>query len=164
MFETIDSIIQRDPAARSRLQVLLTYPGVLALRWYRVASFLWNHHLKLLAEIITNITRRRTGIEIHPAAQIGKRLFIDHGIGVVIGETAIIGDDVTLMHGVTLGARRTVTGKRHPTVKNDVLIGANALLLGDITIDNGAKIGAGAVVLHSVLPNQTVVGSPAKQI
>lgn len=164
MFETIDSIIQRDPAARSRLQVLLTYPGVLALRWYRIASFLWNHHLKLLAEIITNITRRRTGIEIHPAAQIGKRLFIDHGIGVVIGETAIIGDDVTLMHGVTLGARRTIAGKRHPTVKNNVLIGANALLLGDITINSGAKIGAGAVVLHNVLPNQTVVGSPAKPI
>lgn len=162
MFETVDNIIKRDPAARSRLQVILTYPGFRALKAYRLAHRLWNNHHLLMAEIISNWSRKRTGIDIHPGATIGERLFIDHGIGVVIGETAVIGNDVTILHGVTLGSRREVDGKRYPTVGDNVFIGTNALILGNITINNDAKVGAGAVVLKDVPENATAVGNPAR--
>ena len=153
------SIKARDPAARNIIQILLCYPGVKAMIWYRVAHFFWKIKFKLLAEFITYLTRNRLGIEIHPGAKIGKRFFIDHGSGVVIGETSIIGDDVTIYHGVTLGGRGTEHGKRHPTVGNNVVIGAGALLLGNITIGDNAKIGANATVIHDVDVDATVVGT-----
>jgi len=152
------SIKLRDPAARNNLQIILTYPGVKALINYKIAHFFWKIHFKLLAELITYHTRKKYSIEIHPGAQIGKNLFIDHGTGVVIGETSIIGDNVTIYHGVTLGGRGLVHGKRHPTVGDNVIIGANAQLLGNITIGDNARIGANATVLYDVLENQTIVG------
>lgn len=152
------SIKERDPAARYTLQILLTYPGVHAMIYYRIAHFFWKIHFKLLAEIITNIARRRTNIEIHPGAKIGKRLFIDHGTGVVIGETTIIGDDVTMYHGVTLGGTGAQHVKRHPTIEDGVLIGCGAKVLGNITIHKNAKIGANATVLHDVPEGATVIG------
>lgn len=158
------SIKERDPAARNWFQILLCYPGVKAMIWYRVAHFFWKIKFKLLAEFITYVTRNRLGIEIHPGAKIGKRLFIDHGNGVVIGETAIIGDYVTMYHGVTLGGRGTSHGKRHPTVGNNVVIGAGALLLGNITIGDGARIGANATVIHDVDVDSTVVGTKGRQL
>lgn len=152
------SIKRRDPAARHNLQILFTYPGVRALGYYKVAHFLWKIHLKFLAEWLTLIARRRTNIEIHPAAKIGKHLFIDHGTGVVIGETAEIGDDVLIYHGVTLGGKTTESCKRHPTIGNNVIIGCGAKLLGDIIIGDNAKIGANALVDHDVPENGIVYG------
>ncbi|MCF6161861.1 serine O-acetyltransferase [Furfurilactobacillus milii] len=164
MFKTVDRIIKEDPAARTRWQVMLTYSGYQALVGYRLAHWLWGRQHLLLAELISHWTRHHTGVDIYPAATIGERLFIDHGIGVVIGATAVIGDDVTMLHGVTLGSRHDQSGKRHPSIGNHVLLGANAMLLGDITVHDFAKVGAGAVVLHDVGTGSTVAGNPAKVV
>lgn len=150
--EDLQTAILRDPAARNRIEVLLTYPGIHALWGYRVANFLWRRKFKLLARIYSNWIRALTGIEIHPAATIGRRFFIDHGMGVVIGETANVGDDVMVYHGVTLGSRGFAHGKRHPTIGNDVVIGAGAKVLGNITVGSGSRIGANAVITSDVAP------------
>lgn len=165
MWETARAILKRDPAAHSLAQVIVTYPGLHALMWHRVAHFLANHHRYLSAGLISRFSAMTTGISIDPEAQVGSRVFIDHGIGVVIGATAVVEDDVTIMHGVTLGSRYpTDTGRRHPTVKRGAFLGANALILGPITVGESAKIGAGAVVLHSVKPYATAVGNPAREL
>ena len=156
--EDIDTALAKDPAARNRLEVLLTYPGVHAVWGYRIAHFLWQIKLKLLARIYSNWIRAVTGVEIHPAAKIGKRFFIDHGMGVVIGATAIVGDDVMIYHDVTLGAKSGGGGKRHPTIGNQVVIGAGARVIGDISIGEGVKISANMVVTKSV-PARTSVDS-----
>ncbi len=158
------SIKERDPAARNWFQIILCYPGVKAMFWFRIAHFFWKIKLKTLAEFITYLTRNRLGIEIHPGATIGKRLFIDHGHGVVIGETAVIGDDVTIYHGVTLGGRGVVHGKRHPTIENNVTIGAGALILGNITIGKEARIGANSTVICNVEQGETVIGFKAQPV
>ncbi len=150
IFEDLETAIRRDPAARNKLEVLLTYPGVHVLWNHRIAHFLWVAKFKLLARIISQVGRFLTGIEIHPGARVGRRFFIDHGMGVVIGETAIIGDDVMLYHGVTLGARGYSKGKRHPTIEDGVIIGAGAKVLGDITIGSGSMIAANSVVTKDV--------------
>ena len=152
------SIKQRDPAARNCLQILILYPGVRALINYRIAHFFYKIKLKFIAQFIMYRVRVKFAIDIHPACTIGKRLFIDHGQGVVIGETSIIGDDCTIYHGVTLGGRSFKKGKRHPTIKNNVMVGAGAKILGNITIGDNAKIGANTVVLSDVPPASTVVG------
>lgn len=156
--EDIKAALRQDPAARNWLEVLLTYPGVHAVWGYRIAHLLWNLKLKLLARIYSNWVRAVTGIEIHPAAKIGRRFFIDHGMGVVIGATAVVGDDVMIYHGVTLGARTNEAGKRHPTIGNNVVVGAGAKVLGDISIGDSVKINANLVVTKSV-PARTVVDS-----
>jgi serine O-acetyltransferase len=158
IIEDIDTALAKDPAARNRLEVLLTYPGVHAVWGYRIAHFLWQIKLKLLARIYSNWIRAATGVEIHPAAKIGKRFFIDHGMGVVIGATAIVGDDVMIYHDVTLGAKSGGSGKRHPTIGNKVVIGAGARVIGDISIGEGVKISANMVVTKSV-PARTSVDS-----
>lgn len=163
-FEDIDSYFDRDPAVRSRLEVALCYPGFHAVAVYRLAHWLWTRRLKLLARGLANIARVFTGIEIHPGARIGRRLFIDHGIGVVIGETARIGDNVTMYHDVTLGGTSWAEGVRHPQVEDDVIIGAGAQLLGPITIGKGARIGANAVVVKDVAADTTMVGIPARAV
>ncbi len=150
VIEDIDVALTRDPAARNRIEVMLAYPGVHALWAHRVSHFLWNHRLKLIARVLSNWSRSATGIEIHPGAKIGRRFFIDHGMGVVIGESAIIGDDVMLYHDVTIGARGYDLGKRHPTLKNDVIVGAGARILGNITIGEHAVISANSVILKDV--------------
>jgi serine O-acetyltransferase len=154
MFKTIredlDNALLRDPAARNKFEVFLTYPGVHAIWNYRISHKLWSHGFKLIARMLSNRARRRTGIEIHPAALIGRRFFIDHGIGVVIGETTEIGDDVMLYHNVTLGARRFATGKRHPTIGSRVTIGAGAKILGPVKIANDARIPYNRVVLEDI--------------
>ena len=141
----IDAAMQNDPAARSRFEVYLTYSGIKALRAHRTANFFYRHNMKLLARIISQRAKRRTGIEIHPKAQIGNRFFIDHGEGVVIGETTIIGDNVTLYQGVTLGGNGKETGKRHPTLEDNVMVSAGAKIIGSFTIGANSKIGAGSV-------------------
>lgn len=156
--EDIKAALAQDPAARNWLEVVLTYPGVHAVWGYRIAHFLWQIKLKLLARIYSNWIRAVTGIEIHPAAKIGRRFFIDHGMGVVIGATAIVGDDVMIYHDVTLGARGISKGKRHPTIGNNVVIGAGARVLGDIKVGDGAKISANMVVTKDV-PAKTLVDS-----
>ncbi|HPG96761.1 MAG TPA: serine O-acetyltransferase, partial [Rectinema sp.] len=156
----IQTVLERDPAARTRIEVLLTYPGLHALWSHRFSHFLWNRGSRLFARILSNITRFLTGIEIHPAAKIGSGFFIDHGMGVVIGETAIIGKDVTLYHGVTLGGTSLEKKKRHPTIGDRVTIGAGAKILGDISIGDDSRIGANAVVVKNVPPNSVVVGIP----
>jgi serine O-acetyltransferase len=156
--EDIKAALAQDPAARNWLEVLLAYPGVHAVWGYRIAHFLWQIKLKLLARIYSNWIRAVTGIEIHPAAKIGRRFFIDHGMGVVIGATAIVGDDVMIYHDVTLGARGVSKGKRHPTIGNNVVIGAGARVLGDIKVGDGAKISANMVVTKDV-PAKTLVDS-----
>ncbi len=160
--EDIKTVFERDPAARSVLEVLLCYPGLHAIWFHRVAHWLWNHKLKLLARLISHISRWLTGIEIHPGAKIGRRFFIDHGMGVVIGETTEIGNDVTIYHQVTLGGTSTKKGKRHPTIGNNVVIGAGAKVLGPVKIGDNCKIGANSVVIKDVPPNSTVVGIPGK--
>lgn len=160
----LDNIIQNDPAARNRLEVFLLYPSVHAVIFYRVSHMLYELKLFFMARFISQLARFLTGIEIHPGAKIGKGFFIDHGMGVVIGETAEIGDNVTIYHGVTLGGTGKDKGKRHPTVGNNVIIGAGAKLLGPINIGDRTKIGAGAVVLKDVPSNSTAVGVPAKII
>lgn len=154
----------RDPAARSRLEILLCYPGVHAIAFHRLAHRLWHWRLRLLARIVAHLARLLTGIEIHPAARIGRRLVIDHGDGVVIGETAEIGDDVLMYHQVTLGGTSLAGGKRHPTIGNRVILGAGAKVLGPIVVGDGARVGANAVVLSDVAPGQTVVGIPARPV
>ena len=156
--EDIKAVLRHDPAARNSLEVILTYPGLHAVWGYRIAHFLWQVKLKLAARIYSNWIRAVTGIEIHPAAKIGRRFFIDHGMGVVIGATAIVGDDVMIYHDVTLGARTGGSGKRHPTIGNNVVIGAGARVLGDISVGNGVKIAANMVVTKSV-PASTNVDS-----
>ena len=158
--EEIASILERDPAARSRLEVVLCYSGLHAVCAYRFTHWLWNHQFRLLARWLSQVARFLTGIEIHPAAQIGSRLFIDHGMGVVIGETSIIGDDVTLYQGATLGGTGKEKLKRHPTIGNGVVIGAGAKILGNIRVGNDSRIGAGSVVLRDVPDGSTVVGVP----
>lgn len=152
ILEEIDNAMERDPAARTRLEVFLTYPGLHAIWGHRIAHWMWNHKLRLFARIYSNHIRRQTGIEIHPGARIGRRFFIDHGMGVVIGETAIVGDDVMIYHDVTLGARSQDRGKRHPTIKDRVIIGSGARVLGAVTVGEGAKIGANSLVTHDVEP------------
>ena len=156
--EDIKAALRQDPAARNWLEVLLTYPGLHAVWGYRIAHFLWNLKLKLIARIYSNWIRAVTGIEIHPAAKIGRRFFIDHGMGVVIGATAVVGDDVMIYHDVTLGARTNDAGKRHPTIGNNVVIGSGARVLGDINIGEGVRINANLVVTKSV-PARTMVDS-----
>lgn len=158
ILEDIDTAKAKDPAARNRLEIALTYPGVHALWGHRISHFLWRINLKLIARIHSNLLRSATGIEIHPAAKIGRRFFIDHGMGVVIGATAIVGDDVMIYHDVTLGARGIGSGKRHPTIGNNVVIGAGARVLGDIKVGEGAKISANMVVTKDV-PAKTSVDS-----
>ena len=158
--EDISCVFDRDPAARNSFEVITTYPGVHALLWHRVSHFLWRIHLKWLGRMLAQFSRLLTGIEIHPGAQIGHRFFIDHGMGVVIGETAVIGDDVTLYHGVTLGGTSWSKGKRHPTLGNNVVVGAGAKVLGPITLFDGARVGSNAVVVKDVPENATVVGIP----
>ena len=156
--EDIDAALRQDPAARNRLEVLLTYPGLHAVWGYRIAHLLWNLKLKLIARLYSNWIRAVTGVEIHPAAKIGRRFFIDHGMGVVIGATAVVGDDVMIYHDVTLGARTQQSGKRHPTIGNNVMIGSGARVLGNIEIGDGVRINANLVVTKSV-PARTNVDS-----
>jgi serine O-acetyltransferase len=162
--EDINTVFERDPAARSILEVLLCYPGLHAIWFHRLAHWLWNRNFKLLARIISHFSRWLTGIEIHPGAKIGRRFFIDHGMGVVIGETTEIGNDVTLYHQVTLGGTSTKKGKRHPTIGNNVVIGAGAKVLGPVKVGDNCKIGANSVVIKDVPPNSTVVGIPGKVV
>ncbi|MDA1339226.1 MAG: serine O-acetyltransferase [Proteobacteria bacterium] len=166
MFQKIKSdlavVFDRDPAARSYLEILTTYPGVHAILFHRLAHLLWKIKLYWVARVVSHLSRLLTGIEIHPGAIIGRRFFIDHGMGVVIGETAIIGDDCTIYHGVTLGGTSWKQGKRHPTLENKVVIGAGAKVLGPITIGAGAKIGSNAVVVKDIPKNATAVGIPAR--
>jgi serine O-acetyltransferase len=159
--EDITSIRERDPAARSRLEVLLCYPGLWAVWIHRVSHWLWGAKLRLLARLLSQFTRFFTGVDIHPGAVLGRRLFIDHATGVVIGETSIVGNDVTMYQGVTLGGTGKQHGKRHPTIRDGVFIGNNANLLGNITIGENSRVGAGSIVLSDVPPNSTVVGVPA---
>lgn len=168
ILETLKQDIQaardRDPAARSALEIILAYPGVHALWMHRVAHWLWNRGIPLVPRLLSHLNRWLTGIEIHPGARIGKGVFIDHGMGVVIGETAEIGDNVTLYQGVTLGGTGKEKGKRHPTVGKNVVIAAGAKVLGPITIGDDSKVGAGAVVIRDVPPRCTVVGVPGKVV
>ena len=160
--EDIAIVFERDPAARTHWEILTTYPGVHALLMHRVAHCLWQKRFFWLARFSSHLARWLTGIEIHPGASIGHRVFIDHGMGVVIGETAIIGDDCTLYHGVTLGGTSWNKGKRHPTLENGVVIGAGAKILGPITLGAGAKVGSNAVVVKDVPANATAIGIPAR--
>ena len=162
--EDIASVFERDPAARTSFEVLTTYPGFHAVLVHRATHWLWLRDLKWLARVLSNVARLFTGIEIHPGARIGRRLFIDHGMGVVIGETAVIGDDCTLYHGVTLGGTSWQKGKRHPTLENEVVVGAGAKVLGPILVGAGARIGSNAVVVKEVPPGATVVGVPGRVI
>jgi len=158
--EDVATVMERDPAVKSRLEIYLCYSGLHALWFYRVNHWLWNHNFLLLGRWLSQVARLFTGIEIHPGAQIGRRVFIDHGMGVVIGETAIVGDDVTLYQGVTLGGTGKEHGKRHPTILDSVVIGGGAKVLGNITIGRNCRIGAGSVVLRNVPDHSTVVGVP----
>lgn len=162
--DDVRSVLERDPAARHWIQIVLFYPGVHAIWAHRVAHWLWTHKRRFLAETIAATNRFLTGIEIHPAAKIGPRLFIDHGMGVVIGETAEIGADVTLYHGVTLGGVSLTHGKRHPTLESRVVVGAGAKILGAITIGEGTRVGANSVVIKDTPPHSVVVGIPGKPI
>lgn len=164
LIEDIDCVFARDPAARHRFEIITTYPGVHALLFHRLSHRLWRWHLKWLARWLAAIGRWFTGIEIHPGARIGRRFFIDHGMGVVIGETAEIGDDCTLYHGVTLGGTSWQEGKRHPTLGNNVVIGAGAKVLGPITLGDGSRVGSNAVVVKHVPAGATVVGIPGRVI
>ena len=162
--EDVACLFERDPAARTRFEVLTAYPGLHAVLAHRQAHWLWRRNFKWLARMLANVTRLFTGIEIHPGAEIGCRVFIDHGMGVVIGETAVIGDDCTLYHGVTLGGTSWQKGKRHPTLGREVVVGAGAKVLGPILIGDGARIGSNAVVVKNVPPGATVVGVPGRII
>ena len=160
MREDIAAVLERDPAARSTLEIVLLYSGLHALWWYRIHHWMWRHGWLFFARALSQFARWLTGIEIHPGAAIGRRFFIDHGMGVVIGETAEVGDDVTLYQGVTLGGTTLDRGKRHPTIGNGVVVGGGAKILGNIRIGDNCRIGAGSVVLRDVPPDSTVVGVP----
>ena len=162
--ETLSAYQARDPAARSKLEIFLLYPGVHATICHRVSHWLWRHHLRFLARVNSQLSRHFTGIEIHPAAKIGRRFVIDHGMGIVIGETAEIGDDVLLYHGVTLGGTGKEVGKRHPTIGNGVMIACGAKVLGPFTVGDNARIASNAVVLSEVPPEATAVGAPARVV
>lgn len=162
--EDIDCVFDRDPAARSRFEIITNYPGFHARLAHRFCHWLWSKRLFWLGRTLSSIARLFTGIEIHPGAKIGRRFFVDHGMGVVIGETAIIGDDCTLYHGVTLGGTSWEKGKRHPTLGNNVVVGAGAKILGPITIESGARIGSNAVVVKDVPEKSTVVGIPGQVV
>ena len=162
--EDLDAVMERDPAARSRAEVFFLYSGFKAVRSHRKANWCYRHNLKFLARWISQRSRKKTGIEIHPGAQIGRGLFIDHGMGVVIGETTQIGDNCTLYQGVTLGGTGKDHGKRHPTLGNNVLVGAGAKVLGPFTVGDNARVAAGAVVLDAVPPGATAVGVPARVV
>jgi serine O-acetyltransferase len=162
--EDLQTVFKKDPAARSTLEVLFCYPGLHAIWNHRVAHFLWKHKMRLLGRMISHTARFFTGVEIHPGATIGRRFFIDHGMGVVIGETSEIGDDVLLYQGVVLGGTTHEKKKRHPTLGNNVVVGAGAILLGDIVIGDEARVGAGSVVVTSLEPRTTAVGVPARVV
>ena len=162
--EDIQCVFERDPAARTYFEVFSTYPGVHAMLFYRMNNKLWKWNIRWLARFFSSLARMLTGIEIHPGAEIGRRFFIDHGMGVVIGETTTIGDDCTLYHGVTLGGTSWNKGKRHPTLGNDVVVGAGAKVLGPITLEDGARVGSNAVVVKDVPAGCTVVGIPGRVI
>jgi serine O-acetyltransferase len=164
MKEDIEVVFERDPAARSSLEVILAYPGVHAIWWHRLARWLWERNLKLVARLVSEWARFTTGIEIHPAATLGRRLFIDHGSGVVIGETAEIGDDCLIYQGVTLGGTSLKKEKRHPTLEDHVMVSAGAAVIGPVRIGRGSRIGAGAVVVSSAPAYSTIVGIPGKVI
>lgn len=168
MFNDLKELVKaykaRDPAARSTLEILLLYPGVKAVRAHRKAHWCYEHGLKFMARLISQRSRHRTGIEIHPGAKIGKRLVIDHGMGIVIGETAEIGDDCLIYHGVTLGGTGKDVGKRHPTIGNNVLIGTGAKVLGPFKVGDNSRIAANSVVLSEIPPNSTAVGVPARVV
>lgn len=160
LYEDAKNILQKDPAARNIFTVILLYPGFHILIWHRINHFLYNKHLYFISRLLSQLARFLTGIEIHPGAVIGRRLFIDHGMGIVIGETTIIGDDCTIYHGVTLGGTGKEKKKRHPTLKNNVIVGCGAKVLGNIIISDNVKIGANAVILKDIPENTTVVGVP----
>ncbi len=160
----IDAVMERDPAARSRLEVALLYSGFKAVRSYRRANWFYRHNMKFIARAISQRARHKTGVEIHPGATIGKGLFIDHGMGVVIGETTVIGDNCTIYQNVTLGGTGKHTGKRHPTLGDNVMVGSGAKVLGPFTVGSGARVAAGAVVLDAVPENATAVGVPARVV
>ena len=162
--EDIQCVKSRDPAARSALEILFLYPGLKAIRLHRFANWFYRHKMFFAARWISQRASKKTGVEIHPAVTVGKRFFIDHGTGVVIGETAVIGDDVTVYQGVTLGGTGKDTGKRHPTIGNNVMIGAGAKVLGPLKIGDNSRIAAGAVVLNDIPPNSTAVGVPARVV
>ena len=162
--EEVDTVLAKDPAARSRLEVVLCYPGFHSMLFYRIAHWLWSRNWLVLGRFVSHLGRLMTGIEIHPGAKIGRRLFIDHGMGVVIGETAEIGDDVTLYQGVTLGGTSLHHEKRHPTLGDGVIVGSGAQILGGFTVGRDARVGANAVVVAEVPPGVTVVGIPAKPV
>lgn len=164
IIEDLACVPTRDPAARGRFETLLTYPGVHAVIWHRLANWLWSHEWRFSARLVSWLCRFLTNIDIHPGATIGRRFFIDHGAGVVIGETAVVGDDVTIYHGVTLGGVSWSPGRRHPTLEDGVIVGAGAKILGPITIGRNARIGANSVVIESVTRDATVVGIPAKTV
>ena len=164
MREDIQAVFDRDPAARTALEVVLAYPGLHAIWFHYVGHWLWEHDLKLLGRLVSEFSRFMTGIEIHPGAKVGRRLFIDHGMGVVMGETTEIGDDVLIYQGVTLGGTSLKKEKRHPTIEDQVMISAGASVIGPVRIGRGSRIGAGAVVVSSAPPYSTIVGIPGKVI
>lgn len=164
MKEDIQTVFSNDPAAKSTIEVILCYPGLHALWFHRIANYFWRKNHKLLGRFISHINRFFTGIEIHPGATIGRRFFIDHGMGVVIGETTIVGDDVLLYKGVVLGGTSLESTKRHPTIGNNVVVGTNAIVLGDILIGDNCKIGAGSVVTKPAPPDSTIVGIPGRTL
>ncbi len=164
IMEDLACVSTRDPAARGKLETLLTYPGVHAVLWHRLAYWLWSHEWRFAARLISWFCRFLTNIDIHPGARIGRRFFIDHGAGVVIGETAVVGDDVTIYHGVTLGGVSWSPGRRHPMLEDGVIVGAGAKILGPIAVGRNARVGANSVVIESVPRNSTVVGIPAKTV
>ena len=164
LFETVNAYMERDPAARNPLEILLLYPGVKAVRYHRKAHWCYEHDFKFLARAISQLSRHRTGIEIHPGAKIGRRLVIDHGMGIVIGETAEIGDDCLIYHGVTLGGTGKDSGKRHPTIGNNVLIGTGAKVLGPFKVGDNSRIAANSVVLSEIPSDSTAVGVPARVV
>ena len=164
MREDLQAIFERDPAARSVAEIFFSYPGFHAIRFYRLAHWLWLHKRYFLGRFVSHVGRFFTGIEIHPGARIGRAFFIDHGMGVVIGETAEVGDDVTMYHGVTLGGTTWEKGKRHPTIGNNVVVGVGAKILGPVKIGDNTRIGANSVVIRDIPPNSVVVGIPGKVV
>lgn len=160
LYDDAKNILKKDPAARNILTIILLYPGFHVLVWHKINHFLYKKHLYFISRLLSQLARFLTGIEIHPGAVIGRRLFIDHGMGIVIGETSIIGDDCTIYHGVTLGGTGKEKKKRHPTLKNNIIVGCGAKVLGNIVISDNVKIGANSVVLKDVPKNSTVVGIP----